>query len=65
MSGFIECVACPFCGNTDIRLTRSDVIESNRTFYYMICNNQNCMANGPVRFNNEDAIAAWNECKKI
>jgi len=50
--------SCPFCGSRDI------VIDCN-TFdygndYFAICNNLDCLAEGPARATNAKAIDAWN-----
>ena len=45
---------CPFCGKTDQK-----VKPVWKYYYFVAC--LNCKAAGPVRKEEEEAIAAWNE----
>lgn len=44
---------CPFCGSTRYR-----VKPVWKTYFFVAC--LDCKAGGPVRRNEEEAIAAWN-----
>ena len=53
-----EIKPCPFCGKDDI------VIDCNSygdvDDYFALCNNLECVTEGPTRTTEKEAITAWN-----
>lgn len=48
---------CPFCGGS-----KFDLIGLVKTkVYYILCTNEKCFADGPIRSTNSKAIEAWNK----
>jgi Lar family restriction alleviation protein len=45
---------CPFCDSDDIRVT-----SIMATMWYVVCDD--CLAEGPVKENESDAIEDWNK----
>jgi hypothetical protein len=54
-----ECLACPFCGCTDIRPQKLQVMPRCRHDFAVICHH--CDAVGPWAFTPELAVKIWNE----
>jgi len=53
------CLACPFCGNTDIQPQRLQITPQGRPDSAVIC--RHCDAVGPWAFTPELAVKIWNE----
>jgi len=61
MTEFI--IACPFCGEEHTTVIKRTIDGSNSSATvdaYVVCNNRDCEARGPVKTTREDAITAWN-----
>ena len=67
-----QLMPCPFCGNSDFLeiedMYRASVVDTeNRALplYYVICKNvEKCgTVEGPIRFDKQEAIKAWNTRK--
>ena len=43
---------CPFCGSLNLNF------EDNEVFFWVVCDN--CLAEGGIAKNREDAVKVWN-----
>lgn len=50
---------CPFCGSREVHFEKR--IIQKKEACYVICNNQNCWAFGPIRETSSQAQVAWND----
>lgn len=57
-----EPLPCPWCGG-QAKVDREPQIRGDAVLdrYYVVCDNKDCFAAGPLRPTRAEALAAWNE----
>jgi len=56
---------CPFCKKETAEAIQEQSIQSGRMLgHRVVCRNQDCKAQGPVRASKKNAMTAWNRALK-
>lgn len=57
---------CPFCGSSDVELQRvGDWVSEVSEVMAVVCNNEDCDAQGPTSVEIEEAKRLWNKRKFV
>lgn len=52
-------LSCPFCGGTELKFI-SDVDNDIRDKEFIVCMNNDCLCDGRIAEDKEEALSRWN-----
>ena len=55
------CSPCPFCGGNNLDFITNVDGERLTGKEYIVCNDDNCLAEGSIADNKEEALEKWNK----